>query len=69
MGDDVLDQDRRWLGGQAPEDLLEVGAEGVLVMPGALFETPGFFRISLTASEDMVRRSLPVFELAIRRRG
>ncbi|MBG6179565.1 aminotransferase class I/II-fold pyridoxal phosphate-dependent enzyme [Arthrobacter sp. CAN_A1] len=38
---------------------------GVLVMPGTLFETPGFFRISLTASEDMLERSLPVFSAAI----
>jgi aspartate aminotransferase len=53
-----------------PDDMAfteEVGADGVLVMPGALFETPGFFRVSLTASEDMVRRSLPVFEEALRR--
>ena len=28
------------------------------VFPGVLFETPGFFRISLTANEDMIERSL-----------
>ncbi|WP_104042663.1 aminotransferase class I/II-fold pyridoxal phosphate-dependent enzyme [Arthrobacter sp. ZGTC412] len=38
----------------------------VLVFPGALFETPGFFRISLTANEDMIERSLPAFEAAMK---
>lgn len=43
--------------------------EDVFVLPGALFETPGFFRISLTASEDMVERSLPRFRAAMERAG
>lgn len=43
--------------------------EDVFVLPGALFETPGFFRISLTASEDMVDRSLPRFRAAMERAG
>ncbi|MCO4257036.1 aminotransferase class I/II-fold pyridoxal phosphate-dependent enzyme [Pseudarthrobacter cellobiosi] len=38
----------------------------VFVLPGVLFETPGFFRISLTANEDMIERSLPAFEAAMR---
>lgn len=38
----------------------------VFVLPGVLFETPGFFRISLTANEEMVERSLPAFAEAIR---
>ena len=37
----------------------------VFVLPGGLFETPGFFRISLTANEDMIERSLPAFEAAM----
>ncbi|CAH0224122.1 Aspartate aminotransferase [Arthrobacter sp. Bi83] len=41
----------------------------VFVLPGVLFETPGFFRVSLTASEDMVEHSLPVFAAAIEREG
>lgn len=40
--------------------------DGVLVMPGRLLEAPGFFRISLTASDPMIERSLPVFERAIK---
>jgi aspartate aminotransferase len=38
---------------------------GILVMPGTLFETPGFFRICLTATEEMCERSLPGFAAAI----
>ena len=40
--------------------------ERVLVLPGQVVEMPGYFRISLTATDDMVERSLPVFERAIR---
>ena len=36
----------------------------VFVMPGTLFERPGYFRISLTASPEMVERALPAFEAA-----
>ena len=38
----------------------------IFVMPGYLFETPGFFRISLTANDDMIERSLPGFAAAIK---
>ncbi|PNI10473.1 aminotransferase [Arthrobacter sp. AFG7.2] len=38
----------------------------VFVFPGVLFETPGFFRISLTANDDMIERSLPAFEAAMK---
>ncbi|PTT62622.1 aminotransferase class I/II-fold pyridoxal phosphate-dependent enzyme, partial [Arthrobacter sp. HMWF013] len=38
----------------------------VFVFPGVLFETPGFFRISLTANEEMIEQSLPAFEAAIK---
>lgn len=38
----------------------------VFVFPGVLFETAGFFRISLTANEDMIERSLPAFEAAMK---
>lgn len=34
---------------------------GVFVMPGSLLECPGYFRISLTASDAMIERALPVF--------
>lgn len=38
----------------------------VFVMPGQMFEMPGYFRISLTATDDMIERSLPVFARALR---
>ena len=40
-------------------------AHDVFVLPGRMFETPGWFRISVTANDDMVERSLPGFGKAI----
>jgi aspartate aminotransferase len=40
---------------------------GIFVLPGYMFETPGFFRICLTANDVMVERSLPGFAAAIER--
>ena len=37
---------------------------GVLCLPGTVTEFPGFFRISLTASEEMIESSLPGFAAA-----
>jgi aspartate aminotransferase len=37
----------------------------VFVMPGSIFEHRGHFRISLTASDEMIDRSLPIFEEAM----
>jgi aspartate aminotransferase len=37
----------------------------LLVLPGRLFEMPEWFRISLTANDDMVARSLAEFERAL----
>lgn len=39
-----------------------LAANGVLVLPGAVVEVPGWFRISLTGSDAMVDRGLPGFE-------
>lgn len=41
--------------------------ENVAVLPGTLFETPGYFRICLTANDDMIERGLPGFRRAIER--
>lgn len=41
--------------------------EGVAVLPGHVVELPGYFRISLTATDEMVERSFPVFARAIER--
>src|SRR6185503_5726044 len=52
-----LEDDRRF------GDLLR--AHDVFVLPGAMFEMPGWFRISVTANDAMVERSLPGFGKAI----
>jgi len=41
--------------------------ERILVMPGTMLEAPGTFRISLTASDDMIERALPGFAAAMKR--
>lgn len=38
----------------------------VFVLPGSLVEMPGTFRVSLTASGEMVERALPRFDQALR---
>jgi aspartate aminotransferase len=38
----------------------------VLILPGMVCECPGYFRISLTASHDMLDRALPAFRGAVR---
>ena len=38
---------------------------GVLVIPGALFETPGWFRICLTATAESIEAALPHFAAAL----
>jgi aspartate aminotransferase len=44
----------------------EVLAEhNVFVLPGRIFELPGYFRISITANDDMIERSIPGFEKAL----
>ncbi len=41
--------------------------ENVAVLPGVLFETPGYFRICLTANDEMIEHGLPGFARAIER--
>jgi len=51
-----------------PDDLAfmnRLAEERVFVLPGRMFEIPGWFRISLTANDDMVERSLAGFAKAI----
>lgn len=52
-----------------PDDeafVADLADRGVLVMPGRLFETPGYFRICMTATMATIEASLPHFEAAIR---
>ncbi len=44
-----------------------LGEEKILCLPGSTFEMPGYFRISLTANDEMVERALPGFERAFNR--
>ena len=44
-------------------DLL--AARGIFVLPGSMFEMPGWFRVSLTGNDDMVERAVPGFAAAI----
>jgi len=41
-----------------------LGRHRVLVLPGAVVEVPGWFRISLTATDEMVERGIPGFAAA-----
>ena len=43
-----------------------LASHDVFVFPGAPQEIPGYLRISLTASEDMISRALPKFQAAIK---
>jgi aspartate aminotransferase len=38
---------------------------GVLVLPGTVVEVPGWFRISLTANDEMVERGIKGFRRAL----
>jgi aspartate aminotransferase len=50
----------KWPAGH-PEQLWNVLADSkVFVMPGSLMSEPGYLRICLTASDEMVERALPV---------
>jgi aspartate aminotransferase len=45
----------------------ELAARDVFVLPGAAVELPGYFRVSLTATDEMIEQALPVFAAASRR--
>ncbi len=52
-----------------PDDLAftaRLAGHGALVLPGTIVECPGWFRISLTASDEMVERGLGAFAAAMR---
>ena len=41
--------------------------ERFLAMPGRMLESPGRFRLSLSASDEMIERAIPGFERALHR--
>jgi aspartate aminotransferase len=54
-----------WEDDVAFTDLL--AAYDVFVLPGTICEIPGYFRISLTANEEMIERAMPGFAAALER--
>jgi aspartate aminotransferase len=51
-----------------PDDLAftdRLAELGALVLPGTIVECPGWFRISLTASDEMVERGLDALRAAV----
>jgi aspartate aminotransferase len=51
----------RWPDGDAERRWNRLADRDVFVLPGAMMNTPDYFRISLTATDAMVERALPVF--------
>lgn len=45
-----------------------LAAEGVYCLPGSVVHLPGYLRASITASDEMIERALPVFD-SVRRRA
>jgi aspartate aminotransferase len=57
-----------WVRSPEPDDVafcLRLAERNVLVLPGTVCEAPGHFRISLTASRDMIERALPILRQAM----
>jgi aspartate aminotransferase len=56
-----------WVRSPDPDDRAfcrRLAERQVLVLPGTVFEVPGYFRVSLTASNEMIERALPEFRAA-----
>jgi aspartate aminotransferase len=51
----------RWPAGDPAELWNRLADRNVFVLPGSIMNAPGYFRISLTASDEMVERALPAF--------
>jgi aspartate aminotransferase len=51
----------KWPDGDPAQQWTRLADRNVFVLPGGLMNAPAYFRISLTASDDMVERALPVF--------
>jgi aspartate aminotransferase len=56
----------KWPEGNAEQLWNRLADRNVFVLPGSLMAAPGYFRISLTASDDMVERALPAFRDLVR---
>jgi aspartate aminotransferase len=51
----------KWPEGDPDQFWTELADRDVFVMPGSIMNEPGYFRLTLTASDEMVERSLPAF--------
>ena len=51
----------RWARGDPERQWNALADRGVFVMPGSIMNAEDHFRISLTASDEMVARALPAF--------
>ncbi len=51
----------KWSGDDPARQWNALADHGVFVMPGSIMNASDYFRISLTASDEMVARALPVF--------
>lgn len=56
----------RWPPGDPEVHWNRLADRNVYIMPGSVLGTPDYFRISLTASEDMVEQALPAFAEALK---
>lgn len=56
-----------WVRSPVPDDVMfsrNLADHKILVLPGTTCEVPGYFRISLTATDDMIDRALPALVAA-----
>lgn len=51
----------KWAGNDPERQWNALADRSVFVMPGSIMNSPDYFRISLTASDEMVARALPAF--------
>jgi aspartate aminotransferase len=51
----------KWPAGDPAQLWDQLADRDVFVLPGSIMNAPGYFRISLTASDAMVERALPAF--------
>jgi aspartate aminotransferase len=57
----------KWPDGDPEQHWSRLADRNVFVLPGTLMNAPSYFRVSLTASDEMVERALPVFREAAQR--
>jgi aspartate aminotransferase len=55
----------KWPKGDAERIWNRLADRDVFVLPGSIMDAPDYFRISLTASDQMIEQALPLFEQAL----